>query len=94
MPKYSNGANILGKTNLYAKIKNIDAQPPKIPVIINSIQCVKFIILSYSVEKRNITRSVDNSYKLSEWKYETLDEAKRISGILKKRIIEGFNESK
>ena len=55
MPKYSNGANILGKTNLYAKIKNIDAQPPKIPVIINSIQCVKFIILSYSVEKRNIT---------------------------------------
>ena len=48
----------------------------------------------YDFEKRNITRSVDNSYKLSEWKYETLDEAKRISGILKKRIIEGFNESK
>ena len=45
-------------------------------------------------EKRNITRPVDDNYELSEWKYETLDEAKRISGILKKRIIEGFNESK
>ena len=45
-------------------------------------------------EKRNITKSLDDNYKLYEWEYETLDEAKRISGILKKRIIEGFNESK
>ncbi len=45
-------------------------------------------------EKRNITKALDENCKLNEWEYETLDEAKRISGILKKRIIEGFNESK
>ena len=43
-------------------------------------------------ENKKITRKFNGN--LEVWKYESLDEAKRISGILKERIIEGLNESK
>ena len=43
---------------------------------------------------RKITKKLSDCVNLVEWKYETLDEAKRISGILKERIIEGLNESR
>ena len=45
-------------------------------------------------ESRKITKKFSDHIDLKEWQYETLDEAKRISGILKERIIEGLNESK
>jgi len=45
-------------------------------------------------EKMNITKKFLNITKLEEWHYKSLDEAKRISGILKERIIQGSNESK
>ena len=46
-------------------------------------------------EKLKITRKFSRRIGFKEWKYKTLDEAKRISGILKKRIIEEYNnESK
>ena len=45
-------------------------------------------------ENRKITQKFLNDVSLKEWKYESLDEAKRISGILKERIIEGLYESK
>ena len=44
-------------------------------------------------ETRKITQKFSDHINLIEWQYETLDEAKRISGILKERIIEGHNES-
>ena len=45
-------------------------------------------------ENRKITKKFSDFVNLVKWKYETLDEAKRISGILKERIIEGYNESR
>ena len=45
-------------------------------------------------EKLNITHKFSNNIKLIQWKYKSLDEAKRISGILKEKIIKDFNESK
>tara|TARA_Y100000590_G_scaffold452233_1_gene594957 strand:- start:616 stop:1578 length:963 start_codon:yes stop_codon:yes gene_type:complete len=45
-------------------------------------------------EKLNITHKFTDDIKLIEWDYTSLDEAKRISGILKKKIIKDFNESK
>ena len=45
-------------------------------------------------ENRKITQKFLDDVNLKEWKYETLDEAKRISGILKERIIKGLNESR
>ena len=45
-------------------------------------------------ENRKITQKFLDDVNLKEWKYETLDEAKRISGILKERIIKGFDESR
>ena len=45
-------------------------------------------------EKLNITKKFLYHTDLKPWEYKTLDEAKRISGILKERIIEGLNESK
>ena len=41
-------------------------------------------------KKLQITQNFSNIDKLKEWKYKSLDEAKRISGILKERIIKGF----
>jgi len=45
-------------------------------------------------ENLKITKKFLDHVDLNTWQYKTLDEAKRISGILKERIIEGFNESK
>ena len=45
-------------------------------------------------ENRNITKKFSNNVELKLWYYEKLDEAKRISGIIKERIIEGIDESR
>ena len=45
-------------------------------------------------KKLNITRDLIKTDKLENWSYNKLDESKRIAGIIKKRIIEGINESK
>ncbi len=42
----------------------------------------------------NITRDLTKTNILEEWSYDKLNESKRISGIIKERIIEGNNESK
>ena len=48
----------------------------------------------HEFENLKITKKFMDHVDLNPWKYETLDEAKRISGIIKKRIIKGFNESR
>ena len=45
-------------------------------------------------ENLKITKKFLDHADLNTWQYETLDEAKRISGILKERILEGLNESR
>ena len=45
-------------------------------------------------EKLNITQKISNNLNLNDQHYEILDEAKRISGIIKERIIKGLNESR
>ena len=44
-------------------------------------------------EKINITKKLTDSGKLIPWFYESLNESKRIAGIIKKRIIKEINES-
>ena len=46
----------------------------------------------YYVEFENlkITKKFLDHIDLNPWQYETLDEAKRISGIIKERIIKGL----
>ena len=41
-------------------------------------------------ENLKITKKFLDNIDLNPWQYETLDEAKRISGIIKERIIKGF----
>ncbi len=41
----------------------------------------------------NITRDLISTKNLENWSYAKIDESKRIAGIIKKRIIERFNES-
>ena len=48
----------------------------------------------YEFENLKITKKFLDHVDLNPWQYETLDEAKRISGIIKERIIKGFNESR
>ena len=45
-------------------------------------------------ENLKITKKFLDYVDLNPWQYETLDEAKRISGIIKERIIKGLNESR
>ena len=47
----------------------------------------------YEFKKLNITRDFNSTNKLNYWTYDKLDESKRIAGIIKKRIIEEFNET-
>tara|TARA_Y100000741_G_scaffold333052_1_gene289413 strand:+ start:660 stop:1622 length:963 start_codon:yes stop_codon:yes gene_type:complete len=42
----------------------------------------------------NITRDLISANTLENWSYDKIDESKRISGIIKERIIEVINESK
>ncbi len=44
-------------------------------------------------KKLNITKDLNSINSLQIWKYNKLDESKRIAGIIKKRIIEGNYES-
>ena len=46
----------------------------------------------HEFENLKITKKFLDHVDLNPWQYETLDEAKRISGIIKERIIKGFNE--
>jgi len=48
----------------------------------------------FEFENLKITKKFLDPIDLNPWQYETLDEAKRISGIIKERIIKGFNESR
>jgi len=48
----------------------------------------------HEFENLKITKKFMDHVDLNPWQYETLDEAKRISGIIKKRIIKEFNESR
>ena len=42
----------------------------------------------------NITRDLSKNKYIRNWSYNKLNESKRIAGIIKERIIEGYNESK
>ncbi len=46
----------------------------------------------HEFENLKITKKFLDHVDLNPWQYETLDEARRISGIIKERIIKGFNE--
>ena len=48
----------------------------------------------HEFENLKITKKFLDNVDLNPWQYETLDEAKRISGIIKERIIKGLNESR
>jgi len=48
----------------------------------------------HEFENLKITKKFLDHIDLNPWQYETLDEARRISGIIKERIIKGFNESR
>ena len=45
-------------------------------------------------KKLKITRDFNNREILENWSYDSLNESERIAGIIKKRIIEGNNETK
>ena len=45
-------------------------------------------------KKLKITRDFNNKEILENWSYDSLNESERIAGIIKKRIIEGNNETK
>ena len=44
-------------------------------------------------EKMNITKKLKDSGELIPWSYKSLNESKRIAGIIKKRIIKEIDES-
>ncbi len=48
----------------------------------------------HEFEDLNITKKFLDNVDLNPWQYETIDEAKRISGIVKERIIKGLNVSR
>jgi len=45
-------------------------------------------------KRLKITRDFNNKEILENWSYDSLNESERIAGIIKKRIIEGNNETK
>lgn len=47
----------------------------------------RIIKFHYEFEELKITQKFTSNTELKEWKYKILDEAKRISGVLKERII-------
>ena len=65
IPRYSNGARVLGDITLYAKLKRIEATPPSIPINIISNQW----ILPWTDEK-----SLVRSRIIIEDKYEKFNE--------------------
>ena len=85
MPRYSNGARVLGDITLYAQLKSIDAKPPKIPTSIKRSQSKLFSTPENSDVEKRIT---------IEPKYEKFIEQKLIftldifSGINFKTIFE------
>ncbi len=54
---------------------------------------VRFERFHNEFKRLNITRDFISTSELENWSYNKLDESKRIAGIIKERIIEGFNES-
>ena len=67
-----------------------DIDKEKVNKIANRFKCKAY----NEFESLKITKKFSDDINLIEWEYESLDEAKRISGILKERIIEVLNESK
>ncbi len=53
----------------------------------------RFLRFHEEFRRLNITRDLKTINVLENWSYDKIDESKRIAGILKKRIIEGNNES-
>ena len=53
----------------------------------------RFIRFHEEFKKMKIIKDLNNLDKLENWTYTKLDESKRIAGIIKKRIIEGKNET-
>ena len=54
----------------------------------------RFERFHHEFKKLNITRDFNNTEILEKWSYNSLNESERIAGIIKKRIIEGNNETK
>ena len=54
----------------------------------------RFERFHHEFKKRKITRDFNNTEILENWSYNSLNESERIAGIIKKRIIEGNNETK
>ncbi len=54
---------------------------------------IRFKNFHSEFELLNITRDLLSSNNLEEWSYKRLNESKRIAGIIKERIIQGFYET-
>ena len=54
----------------------------------------RFERFHHEFKKLKITRDFNNTEILENWSYDSLNESERIAGIIKKRIIEGSNETK
>ncbi len=54
---------------------------------------IRFESFHQEFKSLHITRDLTSTNTLETWSYDNLDESKRIAGIIKKRIIEGNNES-
>ena len=55
---------------------------------------IRFNSFHEEFKRLNITRNILSTNVLENWSYDKLNESKRISGIIKERIIEGINESR
>ena len=54
---------------------------------------IRFERFHNEFKELNITRDFVTTNKFENWSYDKLNESERIAGIIKERIIEGFNES-
>ena len=54
---------------------------------------IRFERFHEEFRKLNITRNLNSTNILENWSYDKLDESKRIARIIKKRIVQGNNES-
>ena len=54
---------------------------------------MRFIRFHEEFKKLNITKDFNNIKNLEDWSYNRIYESKRIAGIIKKRIIEGNDDT-
>ena len=62
----------------------------ELPFKRKSLRLVRF---HKEFKKLNITKDLQTTNILENWSYDRLNESERIAGIIKKRIIQGYNES-